>query len=266
MGELDLPFKRLLGSYKNGDPAPQPQLALPVHAIEEAARHFQAPNNPRVRAAADLITTAFFFLLRVGEYTFPRRNTVTRTVQFRVQDTTFRRQDGSVIPNTVPLAQLSLADSVTLHLDNQKNGQRGATILHTACPNSWFCPVQALARRVSTIMAFGVDSATPLSFVSPGIHVLSGDITRLVKHGATATNLAAEGYDLKRVNTHSLRASGAMALKLQGVADSTIMKIGRWTGLTFPTYIHAQIGALNIGLAEQMAAHVRFVNVGAAPG
>jgi hypothetical protein len=36
-----------------------------------------------------------------------------------------------------------------------------------------------------------------------------------------------------------------MALKLQGVDDSLIMKIGQWTGLTFLTYIHAQIGALN---------------------
>jgi hypothetical protein len=52
-----------------------------------------------------------------------------------------------------------------------------------------------------------------------------------------------------------------MALKLQGVEDSTIMKIGRWTGLTFLTYIHSQIGALNTGLAQRMAIRIRFVNV-----
>ena len=75
------------------------------------------------------------------------------------------------------------------------------------------------------------------------------------------TNLVAQGYDLTRVGTHSLRASGAMALKLQGVDDSLIMKIGRWTGLTFLTYIHAQIGALNAGLAQRMAIRVHFVNV-----
>ena len=75
------------------------------------------------------------------------------------------------------------------------------------------------------------------------------------------TNLVAQGYDLKRVSTHSLRASGAMALKLQGVDDSLIMKLGRWTGLTFLTYIHSQIGALNTGLATRMAVRVHFVNV-----
>ena len=52
-----------------------------------------------------------------------------------------------------------------------------------------------------------------------------------------------------------------MALKLQGVADSTIMKIGRWTGLTFLTYIHSQIGALNVGLADLMTTQVTFINV-----
>jgi hypothetical protein len=63
---------------------------------------------------------------------------------------------------------------------------------------------------------------------------------------------------------HPLPSSfrGAMALKLQGIDDSLIMKIGRWTGLTFLTYIHSQqIGALNTGLATKMAKRVHFINV-----
>jgi hypothetical protein len=52
-----------------------------------------------------------------------------------------------------------------------------------------------------------------------------------------------------------------MALKLQGVDDSLIMKIGRWTGLTFLTYIHSQIGALNTGPAAKMATCIHFINV-----
>jgi hypothetical protein len=61
----------------------------------------------------------------------------------------------------------------------------------------------------------------------------------------------AQGYDMRRIGTHSLRASGAMALKLQGTMDSTIMKIGRWSGTTYLTYIHSQIGTLNAGLAAR---------------
>jgi hypothetical protein len=52
-----------------------------------------------------------------------------------------------------------------------------------------------------------------------------------------------------------------MALKLQGVNDSLIMKIGQWTGLTFLTYIHSQIGALNAGLARRMTRRIHFINV-----
>jgi hypothetical protein len=258
--ELDLPFRHLLKAYKNKDPAPQPQLAIPVATIERAATYHQAPNSDLIRATADLIAIAFFFLLRVGEYTMPRRTVQTRTVQFRVQDTTFRQADGLVLPNTSPLDVLLQADSVTLWMDNQKNGQRGATIHHTACPG-WFCPVKALARRVCNIISQGRPDTTPLSFVHTGLHVLASHITALVHRAAIETNLVAQGYDLKRVSTHSLRASGAMALKLQGVDDSLIMKLGRWTGLTFLTYIHAQIGALNTGLATRMAVRVHFVNV-----
>jgi hypothetical protein len=259
--ELDLPFTRLLASYRQTDPVPQPQLALPVNTVEAAGIHYQS-NDARTRAAGDLVTAAFFFLLRVGEYTMPRKNVRTRTVQFRVQDVTFRHADGTVILNTAPLAVLAAARSVTLFLDNQKNGQRGTTILHTST-GSWFCPVQALARRVASVMAFDVPMSTPLSFVRPGNHVSAIHITALIRQAAVTTNLVAQGYDMRRIGTHSLRASGAMALKLQGAVDSTIMKIGRWSGTTYLTYIHAQIGALNAGLAARMAVRIHFVNVGA---
>jgi len=88
--ELDLPFQRLLKAYRNDDPAPQPQLALPVHTIEWAATSSQLPGaTPLASATGDLITMAFYFLLRVGEYTMPARNCRTRTVQFHCQDVIF---------------------------------------------------------------------------------------------------------------------------------------------------------------------------------
>jgi len=71
-----------------------------------------------------------------------------------------------------------------------------------------------------------VDETNPLSFVQPGVHVQAKDITNLVKFAARGTHLEAQAYNLARIGTHSLHASGAMALKLQGVDDSTIVKIG----------------------------------------
>jgi hypothetical protein len=97
--------------------------------------------------------------------------------------------------------------------------------------------------------------------VGPGTHVIAKNVKALVHRAAVETNLPAQGYDQNRIVTHLLRASGAMVLKLQGTDNSLIMKIGRWTGLTFLTYIHAQIGALNTGLAQRMSTRIHFVNV-----
>jgi hypothetical protein len=53
-----------------------------------------------------------------------------------------------------------------------------------------------------------------------------------------------------------------MALKLAGESSDTIMRVGRWTSLTYMTYIHAQIGALAKGLAWRMSKQHTFHNVG----
>ncbi len=66
------------------------------------------------------------------------------------------------------------------------------------------------------------------------------------------------------MHRHSLIGlSGAMVLKLQDVDNSLIMKISGWLGLTFLTYFHTQIDALNTApLASQwMTTCIHFVNV-----
>ncbi len=74
--------------------------------------------------------------------------------------------------------------------------------------------------------------------------------------------LLLRGYTLNCISSHSLRAGGAMALKLSGASDSTIIRVGWWTLLTYLTYIHMQIGALTAGLAWKMNAAFTFQNVG----
>ena len=66
----------------------------------------------------------------------------------------------------------------------------------------------------------------------------------------TVTNLQLhnQGIDPDLVGAHSLWAGGAMALKLHGYDDTTIMKMGRWTSLTFLQYIHNQIAHLALDI------------------
>ena len=76
-------------------------------------------------------------------------------------------------------------------------------------------------------------------------------------------NLHLGGIDPDLVGVHSLRAGGAMALKLHGENDTTIMKTGRWTSLTFLQYIHNQIAHLSKDLSKKMGTHIKFTNIAA---
>jgi hypothetical protein len=259
--DLALPFAHLLKSYRDKDPAPRPQVALPVHAINLAA---SARNDmaaaPRDRATANLIVLAFYFLLRVGEYTLPAENRMTRTVQFRLGDFRFW-QGQTLLPLTSDAALLAAASSVTLTMDNQKNGQRGA-ILHQEAVYADFCPVRSAAAVISAILAQQMPLSTPISFVQPGVYVLPSHVLHAVRQGACLAMLTNSGYNLARIGAHSLRASGAMALWLSGHSPEAIMKLGRWRTQTFLTYIHAQIAATTTGTSTRMRRPVAFHNVG----
>ena len=97
-----------------------------------------------------------------------------------------------LLPPTSEAAILAAATSVTLLMDNQKNGHRGDTIHQEAC-SADFCPVRSVAARVSAIMAQNMPLSTPLSFVQPGLHVLPGFILHAVLRGARLAQLEAIG-------------------------------------------------------------------------
>jgi len=257
---LDLPIARLLKSYRDEDPPPQPKLALPVSTIETISRNYRWTEHQH--AVADLVIIAFFYLLRVGEYTSPARTGNRRTIPLRQCDIRLWR-NGTLLQHSAGLPTLLCADSATISIANTKNGTKGAVVHHEAFGGP-ICPVAALARRVSNICHAG--EACPLSRVSHASGRITTatdrDIGIAVRWGATSDGLLARGYTLSRISSHSLRAGGAMALKLSGASDSTIMRVGRWTSLTYLTYIHTQIGALTAGVAWNMSTAFTFQNVG----
>ena len=228
--DLDLPFSRLLKSYKSDDPAPKPQLALPIRAIEGIVKFYWAKQTQAASAIADLLTIAFFFLLRPGEYAMTSSRSKTRTVQFRRQDVRFFKNQ-TVLPHSATLTELQQADGVRLYLDNQKNGQRGSTMYHTALEHD-FCPVKALANRTHYLYSIAPDDASlPISYVGNMHHITTADITLAVRESVVLGGLLNCGYSPSRVSAHSLRASGAMALRLNNVGEDPIKKLGRWPSL-----------------------------------
>eukprot|EP00957_Ditylum_brightwellii_P083175 6324225-Ditylum_brightwellii.AAC.1 len=74
-------------------------------------------------------------------------------------------------------------------------------------------------------------------------------------------NLQEQGIDPDLIGVHSLRAGGAMSLKLHGEEDTTIMKQRRWSSLTFLMYIHEQIAHLSRDITKKMNTPVPFLNI-----
>jgi hypothetical protein len=148
--DLLLAFSRQLRSYRNDDPSSESQIALPVKIFQNICDNEGMSHLPIKQATSDVITIMFYFLLRVGEITCPKANRARRTVQFRQCNTSFwhKRADGLLtrLPADTPLAQLLLADQVTLKFSNQKNGSRDATLHHENVEGN-FCPVKAVAHR-----------------------------------------------------------------------------------------------------------------------
>ena len=118
------------------------------------------------------------------------------------------------------------------------------------CNKPDFCPIKATARRIHHILINkGKDTALICDYFNASSNTWN-QITQtdMLKHlRSTVSNLKMEtsGITPDLVGVHSFRAGGAMALKLNGASDTTIMKMGRWTSLTFLQYIHNQIAHLS---------------------
>jgi len=267
--EYILPLERLVEGFRREDPPPIPQLAVPVSVPWECHRVATELNDISLLATSQLITIAFFYLLRVGEYTHPRmikRNGVlvrsTRTKQFSVGDIGFFK-NGKILPRRSPLHILKEADSATMKITNQKNGRMGQTIHHESTDERG--AVAALAARVHHILSNGGDEDTLICdyMTEDGTwsHVTANDLIVSIRLAAASLRLQDTGIDPDLIGVHSLRAGGAMALKLHGYKDTTIKKFGRWSSLTFLEYIHNQIAHLSSGVAASMSIPLPFVNI-----
>jgi hypothetical protein len=162
-------------------------------------------------------------------------------------------QKGQLIPHSAGLDLLLTGDSAMICIAHTKNGTKGAVVHHKAFGGP-ICPVAALARRISNMQG------GPASGSLSSVYHASGRVTRV--SGGTSDRLLTRGYTLQRISSHSLRAGRAMAMKLSGASDSTIMRVGRGTSLTYLIYIHSQIGSLTAGLAARMSMAFTFQNDG----
>ena len=221
-----------------------------------------------MQAVADLITIAFYYLLRVGEYTHKKKEKGSLTVPFRIKDITFRDINGHAIPLDSKLATLKTAKEATMRIANQKTGIKGACIhVEALVADPTNCPIKALARRVHHVMSSGGNLETPIYHYYPkrgtAAKVTPHLINETVKNAAMSIGLDKHGYTRDDVSSHSLRAGGAMAMHLNGVSVTVIKLQGRWssTSSSFMSYIHEQISAFAAGVSEKMSRNIQFRHI-----
>ena len=153
-----------------------------------------------------------------------------------------------------------------MKITNQKNGRMGQ-VVHQEATGKIDCPVRALARRVHHILSNGGKQTdllcTFLSDAGKWDSVTPSNMIEELRSAATRIDLKSRGIDPDLIGVHSLRAGGAMALKLHGRSDTAIQKMGRWSSTTFLEYIHTQIGHISAGLSAAMSTPLPFTNIAA---
>jgi len=229
---------------------------VPATTVENLARHCMVQATERTRMVGALGVLAFFFLLRVVEYTPSARS--TRTVPLRKKDVKLWSR-GTRMSEDAEWWELMAADAVTVTLENQKNGDRGCVLHHHASGDPTMCPVKAMTYILYALK--GMPADTPLGTFAGG-RVNASDMRSHLRAAAQRDGLEARGFQLDRIGNHSLRSGGAVALKLAGYESNLIKKLGRWSSNTYLLYIQSQIAQLTTGVATRMSRRLRFYNVG----
>jgi hypothetical protein len=223
------------------------------------------------KAIGDLGLIAFYYLLRVGEYTCKlTRNETKQTVQFKFEDITFFKRttagDLRCLPRNAPDILIATADGATLKLDNQKNGWKGACIFQEANGDPYMCPVRAVGRRYLHIRHHSNEPKEVISaYWETGKDVRSvtaEHISKAIKLAASMLHYPAnKGIPIQRINTHSLRSGGANVLALSGYSDTEIQKMGRWRSATFKEYIREELACYARNMSKKMKRKFNFVNI-----
>lgn len=269
-------LQQMLDGMRKADPPTTKELPVEADVPEllvQTALNSTATESEK--AVADLTMIAFYYLLRVGEYTNKGRGqqdaTATQTQQFKLKDIAFfgTNSRGKLyrISRNAREFEIMNATCATLKLDNQKNGWKGVCINHEHNGDHVHCAIRALGRRFIHIRRNTSDETTPLSaYFEAGslCYVTDQHIRDAVKLAATTLQYpTTRGTPISLINTHSLRIGGACALALAGYSDTQIQKMGRWRGATFKEYVRENLSNYSEGMSKAMKKVRGFVNIDA---
>lgn len=257
---------------KNTDPGVRHQKALPFEVIAEFCRPRES-DSPLMAALRDLVLYAFFFAMRSCEYLkiearvgeeVPRK---TRPV--KKKDLAFWK-DHRLVPHDAPGNELFHANSVSTRYEWQKRDVRDDIVTQMENDDPFFNPVAAgarIAKRLEKMKRKGLidDNAPIYCYETEDGEV--GHISAKVARELLRTFVRLEvdydamGFHWEDIGLHSIRASAAMAMYLNGVPVCTIMLIGRWSSDAFLKYIRKQVEEFGTDVSRRMILRPRFHTV-----
>lgn len=255
-GTIDLRLRRQLSSYTKSDPPPRRVQPVPLPVLHHVldSVYSDSTSSPGLRATADLIAVAYFFLMRPGEFCSGSSD----SHPFHTVDVSFFRHDTKLDPWTCPAAALNDATHVSLVFTKQKNCVRGERVSQSISGHHLLCPVRALARRFLHLRQHHSPRDVPIHTYHPEmrgarqLQVHSTSVTTLLRRSITLLgdhNLAANEFSAR-----CLRATGATSLLLAGIDSNLIRLLGRWQSDAMLRYLHVQTAPIRHRLAEAMIA------------
>ena len=251
-GKTDFRIGRMLACWKKQDPPANRVKPIPIQVIRRIAAIAASlpPDAHTLRAVADMIIIAFFFLLRPGEYTDSPSDS-----------TPFAFADVQLFVGTIRLnlasssdAQLLTATSAALTFTTQKNGVENEVVKLGRSGDPFLCPTLAVARRILHLRAARAPGHTPLArvFTPRGVErVTPGVITKTLRDAVTYIG-ADLGFLPSEVSARSLRAAGATALLVANVDPDVIRLLGRWRSDEMLRYLHLSAEPVMHSFARKM--------------
>ena len=146
-------LQQMMDGWRKHDPPTNKKFPVEADVPEFIATAGRLPEaTALLQAVGDLCLIAFYYLLRVGEYTQKgTRNSTKQTVQFTLEDITFFRRNEMGQLRQLPRASsdhaIITAASATLRIKNQKNGWKNVCINQEENGDGYLCPCKAVGRR-----------------------------------------------------------------------------------------------------------------------
>jgi integrase len=257
-GALDLRLKHQLRHYSKTDPPPRRVKPIPIQVLRHLVQQAHADSSVTHSrlAIADLVTIAYYFLMRPGEYCTSTGEDGSHP--FHTDEIELWQGTRQLDLATASDNDLLTATFCVLTFSDQKNANRGEKVGHSTSGDSLFCPVRSVARRLIHLRRNAAPAHTPIhcyyeQFRGRQLRIPSSSINILLRQAASLL-----GYAPGDITVRALRATGAMSLITARVDSNLIRLLGRWQSDAMLRYLHVQALPVLQNFARAMHQHGQF--------